>query len=169
MLFSLIVQETTQSIIVRKLASHKRYSRLKKALWEYNKILSSIHLLNLINDHKLRRDLKTARNRTESYHQLQSYIRKVHGGKFRGKSTLENAIWNQSARLIANSIVAYNGIILSKFYNTHKNKEKQIAKISPIAWQHINLAGRYNFKQKRKIPNVKNIIQTLLRNDNFSE
>jgi len=47
LLFSLIMQETTQSIIVRKLASHNRHSRLKKALWEYNKILSSIHLLIL--------------------------------------------------------------------------------------------------------------------------
>lgn len=161
MLFSLVLQETTQSIIVRKLASHKRYGRLKKALWEYNKILRSIHLLNLIDDATLRSHLKTARNRTESYHQLQSRIRRVHGGKFRGRTIAENEIWNQAARLIANCIIAYNGIILSALYETNKGLLKIIKKISPVAWQHINLAGRYTFKEQKKTPNIANITQIL--------
>jgi hypothetical protein len=37
-LLSLIMQENTQAVIIKKLSSHKRYSRLRAALWEYNKI-----------------------------------------------------------------------------------------------------------------------------------
>ena len=73
-LLSLIMQENTQSIIIRKLSSHKRYSRLREALWEYNKVFKSTHVLNLINDVSLRKVIKSARNRTEAYHQLQVHI-----------------------------------------------------------------------------------------------
>ncbi len=37
-LLSLLLQENTQSIIVKKINSSARYGRLKKAFFEYNKI-----------------------------------------------------------------------------------------------------------------------------------
>ena len=160
-LLSLVMQEATQSIIVRKLASHKRYSRLKKALWEYNKILSSIHLLNLINDSELRRNIKSARNRTEAYHQLQSTIRKVHGGRFNGRTIIENEIWNQASRLVANLVISYNSIILNEISKENKNLKEVIAKVSPVAWQHINFTGKYSFKDKTRTPDFDKIISTL--------
>ena len=161
MLLSLIMQETKQSIIVKKLSSHKRYGRLKKALWEYNKILSSIHILNLIDNKELRKHIKTARNRTESFHQLQSKIRKVHGGKFSGKTILENEIWNQAARLVANMTIAYNSIILNDLAKKYPNLKNSIRKISPIAWRHINFTGKYTFKKKKKLFSFDEIVEKL--------
>ncbi|HHI9907284.1 TPA: Tn3 family transposase, partial [Legionella pneumophila] len=75
-LLSLLLQENTQSTIVKKINSSARYSGLKKALFEYNKLLKSIHVLNLIDNVALRKAIRTARNRTEAYHQLQGLIRK---------------------------------------------------------------------------------------------
>ena len=69
-LLSLLLQQNTQSVIIRKLASHKRYSRLQAAFWEYNKIFKSMPMLNLIDDEGKRKVIKTERNRTESYHQF---------------------------------------------------------------------------------------------------
>lgn len=155
------MQETKQSIIVKKLSSHKRYGRLKKALWEYNKILSSIHILNLIDNKELRKHIKTARNRTESFHQLQSKIRKVHGGKFSGKTILENEIWNQAARLVANMTIAYNSIILNDLAKKYPNLKNSIRKISPIAWRHINFTGKYTFKKKKKLFSFDEIVEKL--------
>ena len=63
-LLSLIMQENTQSNIIRKLNSHARYARLKAALFEYNAIFKSIHILNLIDDMRLRKAIRNARNRT---------------------------------------------------------------------------------------------------------
>ncbi|MCP4475096.1 MAG: transposase [Gammaproteobacteria bacterium] len=60
-LLSLILQKNTQAIIVKKLSSHKRYSRLRNALWEYNKILKSTHVLNLIDDIQLRQTIRSGR------------------------------------------------------------------------------------------------------------
>ena len=69
-LFSLLLQENTQSNIVRKINSYARYAGLKKALFEYNALFKSIHVLNLIDNMTLRKAIRAARNRTESYHQL---------------------------------------------------------------------------------------------------
>lgn len=152
-LLSLIMQENTQSNIIRKLNSHARYVRLKAALFEYNKIFKSTHVLNLINDMQLRKVIRTARNRTESYHQLQGIIRKVYSVLFKGKRIVDNRVSAHAVRLVANCIIAYNSIILNAVYEKMlKNGVAQeiideFARISPIAWIHILFTGRYSFKK----------------------
>jgi len=156
-LLSLILQKNTQAIIVKKLSSHKRYSRLRNALWEYNKILKSIHVLNLIDNIQLRKTIRSARNRTESYHQLQRTIRKIYGGAFKGRRKVENAISNQASRLVANLIIAYNAMLLNSIYLRlvesmgEQAAQNIISRISPVAWQHIIFTGRYHFKNYREI------------------
>lgn len=157
-LLSLLLQQNTQAVIIRKLASHKRYSRLQAAFWEYNKIFKSIHVLNLINDERKRKVIKTARNRTESYHQFHRMIRKVFHGAFRGKTIISNATSIQASRLVSNCVIAYNAMILDKLYYRlcatvgGKKAKAILSKISPVAWQHIIFTGRYHFKdQERQI------------------
>lgn len=112
-LLSLLLLENTQSLIVKKINSYARYSNLKKALFEYNKLLKSIHVLNLIDNMSLRKAIRTARKRTESYHQLQGLIRKVYRGMFKGKKIVTNRVSANAVRLVANCIIAYNSIILN--------------------------------------------------------
>jgi TnpA family transposase len=151
-LLSLIMQENTQSNIIRKLNSHARYARLKAALFEYNRIFNSTHILNLIDNMQLRKVIRTARNRTESYHQLQGFIRKIYHGVFKGKKIVDNRVSAHAARLIANCVIAYNSIILNTLYEKMvKEAEQEIidqfCRISPIAWMHILFTGRYSFKK----------------------
>jgi TnpA family transposase len=101
-LLSLIMQENTQGNIIRKLNSHARYIRLKAALFEYNKIFESTHVLNLIDGIQFRKAIRTARNRTEAYHQLQRFIRKVYNEIFKGRKIIDNRVSAYAARLIAN-------------------------------------------------------------------
>lgn len=152
-LLSLIMQENTQSNLIRKLNSHARYVRLRAALFEYNKIFKSTHVLNLIDDMQLRKAIRTARNRTEAYHQLQGFIRKIYHGIFKGKKIMDNRVSAHAARLIANCIIAYNSVILNTVYEKmiHEGASQEIihefTRISPIAWIHILFAGRYSFKK----------------------
>ena len=106
-LLSLIMQENTQSNIIRKLNSHARYAGLKAGLFEYNKIFKSTHILNMIDNMQLRKAIRAARNRTELYHQLQGLIRKIYNGIFKGKKIIGNRISAHAARLIANCVIAY--------------------------------------------------------------
>jgi TnpA family transposase len=153
-LLSLLLQQNTQAVIIRKLSSHKRYCRLQKALWEYNKIFKSTHVLNVVNDTHLRKVIKTARNRTESYHQLQRTIRKVYSGTFKGRKIVSNAISNQASRLVANCIIAYNAMMLDQLYQRlcvtdgEERAKTTMSKISPVAWQHLIFTGRYHFKDQ---------------------
>ena len=159
-LLSLIMQENTQSNIIRKLNSHARHVRLKAGLFEYNKILKSIHILNMINDMDLRKAIRTARNRTESYHQLQGLIRKIYNGVFKGKRTANNRVSAHAARLIANFVIAYNSIILNAVYEkmvrdgVAQEIIEEFIRISPIAWVHILFTGRYSFKKNTGIIDV---------------
>ncbi len=152
-LLSLIMQENTQSNIIRKLNSHARYARLKAALFEYNTIFKSIHVLSLIDDMELRKAIRSARNRTEAYHQLQSNIRKTYNGVFQGKRIVENRVSAHAARLVANCIVAYNSMILNSVYQkmlangVPQRIIDEFTRISPIAWTHALFTGRYSFKK----------------------
>ena len=150
-LLSLIMQENTQSNIIRKLNSHARYARLKAALFEYNAIFKSTHILNLIDDMELRKAIRIARNRTEAYHQLQSNIRKTYNGIFQGKRIVENRVSAHAARLVANCIIAYNSMILNSVYKkmlaagAPQEIIDKFTRISPIAWTHTLFTGRYSF------------------------
>lgn len=64
----------------------------------------------------LRKAIRTARNRTEAYHQLQSLIRKIYSIVFKGRKISNNRISAHAARLVANCIVAYNALILNTVY-----------------------------------------------------
>lgn len=152
-LLSLIMQENTQSNIIRKLNSHTRYIGLKTALFEYNKIFKSTHVLNLIDDMQLRKAIRTARNRTEAYHQLQGIIRKISTGVFKGKKIVNNRVSAHAARLMANCIITYNSILLNFVYEKMVKEGvaqeiiEKFACISPIAWAHLLFTGRYSFKK----------------------
>ena len=152
-LLSLLMQENTQTTLVRKLNTHAGYSSLKKALFDYNEILRSTHVLNMIDNMELRKAIRTARNRTEAYHQLQGALRKIYRGIFKGKKIRSNRISGHAVRLVSNCIIAYNSLILNKVYEkmladgVSQEIIDEFLRISPIAWIHILFTGQYNFKK----------------------
>jgi hypothetical protein len=63
----------------------------------------------------------------------------------------------------------YNAALLLNLYKASNNKEQQaycdlIKRLSPVAWQHINLIGRYEFCQNYKTINIQELIETALVN-----
>mgnify|MGYP007113784769 CR=1 FL=1 len=41
----------------------------------------------------------------------------------------------------------------------------KIIRLSPVAWQHINLIGKYEFYSDRELPNLHEVIQNLISNE----
>ncbi len=157
---SLALKTTTQSIIVRKLSSYSRKNRTKQALWEYNNILQSLHNLKYIDSIFYRQNIQTALNRGESYNQLLKSIPYADGGKFRVKNEEEQKVLNECSRLIANCIIYYNAIILSKLLKISNNTDI-FKRISPIAWQHINLYGKYEFNKPINKIDIDDLLSSL--------
>jgi hypothetical protein len=168
-LLSLLLQENTQSNVIKKLNSYARYASLKKALFEYNNAFKSTHILNLIDRMSLRKAIRAARNRTEAYHQLQGLIRKIYRGVFKGKKIVNNQVSAHAVRLVANCIIAYNSIILNAIYEKmlQEGVSQEIlgkfAKISPIAWIHIAFTGKYNFRKSNGEIDVGTMVSALER------
>jgi TnpA family transposase len=165
-MLSLALKTTTQSIIVGKLSAYARKNRTRRALWEYDNILRSLYLLDYIDSPPLRQNVQRALNRGENYHQLRRTVAYANFGKLRFKTEQEQQIWNECSRLITNCIIYYNAAILSKLLE-HKEATGDthgaalLKQVSPIAWQHINLQGRYEFTKGAEAINLDAIIQEL--------
>lgn len=160
------LKTTTQSTIVRKLSSYARRNRTKKALWEFDNIHMSLYVLEYIDDITLRCNVQRALNRGEAYHQLQRAITHPNGGKFKGSTEYEIAIESDCSRLIANAIIFYNVAMLSKLLERleaegRDNEAALVKRLSPVAWRHINLFGRYEFNGELSVPDLDAIIDNI--------
>jgi TnpA family transposase len=165
-LASLLSHDTTQENVIKILSSHDYKSEVKDALWELNNILKSIHHLKYVDDPAYRRYIRTALNRGEAYHQILGKIMAVGGSDFRGMSELEVEIWNECARLIALIIIYYNMHLLSKLYENALLRNDTAAieflkHLSPVASQHINISGLYEFSEIITDINVDGIVEAL--------
>lgn len=163
---SLALKTTTQNIIIGKLSTYARKNKTRRALWEYDNIIRSLYLLDYVDSPPLRRNVQKALNRGENYHQLCRAVSYANFGKLRFRTEYEQQIWNECSRLITNCIVYYNSTILSNLLSyKEKTGDNQSAemlkKVSPIAWQHINLHGRYEFSKQPEDINMDDIIERL--------
>ena len=64
-------------------------------------------------------------------------------------------------------IIFYNASLLSKIYEyCEKNKMieecESLIRLSPVAWQHINLIGKYEFLSNIELLDLGNIIEQLI-------
>ncbi len=163
---SLALKTTTQSTIVRKLNAFARKNKTRRALWEYDNIIRSLYLLDFIDSPSLRRNVQQAINRGESYHQLRRAVSYANFGKLRFKTEHEQQIWGESARLLTNCIIYYNTMLLSNLLGYQEaagdvQGAALLKHVSPVAWQHINLYGRYEFRKGPETINMNEIVQKL--------
>lgn len=163
-LLSLALKSTTQSIIIGKLSAYARKNKTKRALWEYDNIIKSLYLLNYIDSPPLRQNVQRTLNRGESYHKLKRAVSYANFGKLRFKTEQDQQIWDECSRLIANCIIFYNASLLSNMleYRDREALNSDVLKrISPVAWQHINFYGHYEFNKYPESVNMDAIIQEL--------
>lgn len=111
--------------------------------------------------------IRTTKNRTEAYHQLQGLIRKIYHRVFKGKKRITNQVSAHAVRLVTNSIIAYNAIILNILYEKMQAEGvsqtiiDEFVRISPIAWAHIAFTGKHNFKKSKSGVDLDTMINEL--------
>jgi TnpA family transposase len=165
-ILTLATKETTQSKIIKKLCTY-RQNRTLKAIFEFDKLVRSIYTLKYLMDPNLQQNVHRSQNRIESFHQLRAAISRVNGKKqLIGKTDIEIDVSNQCGRLIANAIVYYNSVLLShileKYQSCNNTKAiEKLKKISPVAWQHIHLLGRYMFYGNKNPVDLEKIVSVL--------
>jgi TnpA family transposase len=163
---SLALKTTTQSIIVGKLSAYARKNKTRRALWEYDNIIRSLYLLEYLDSPPLRQNVQRALNRGENYHQLRRAVAYANFGKLRFRTEHEQHLWGECSRLLTNCIIYYNASILSNLLTFKEARGDAegvalLARVSPVAWQHINWHGRYEFRKPLAAIDMHAIIQTL--------
>lgn len=135
------LKEMTQGTLIRKLCTYTAPNPTRRAVFEFDKLIRSIHTLRYLRDPQLERNVHRSQNRIESYHQLRSTIAQVGGKKeLTGRTDIEIQISNQCARMIANAFIYYNSAILSRLltkYEASGNAKALalITQMSPAAWR----------------------------------
>ncbi len=163
---SLALKTTTQHIIVGKLNAYARKNKTRRALWEYDHIIRSVYMLDYIDSPPLRQHVQRALNRGESYHQLRRAVSYANFGKLRFKTEHEQQLWGECARLLTNCIIYYNATLLSQLA-VYKERLGDVegaallAHVSPVAWQHINFYGHYEFRTTPAVINLEEIVRLL--------
>ncbi len=89
-------------------------------------------------------------NRGESYHKLRRAVAYAYSGRLRVKTELEQQIWAECSRLLANCVICYNACILSELLERAERRgdhelADKIKRVSPVSWKHVNFYGQYEF------------------------
>jgi TnpA family transposase len=161
------LKDMTQGTLIRKLCTYTQPNPTRRAIFEFDKLVRSIYTLRYLRNPQLQRDVQRSQNRLESYHQLRAAIAQIGGKKeLTGKTDIEIEISNQCARLIANAIIYYNSAILSRLLARYGPSPSvkalaMIKKVSPAAWRHIHLNGRYTFRDSRRVIDLDEIVAGL--------
>ena len=161
------MKEMTQSTLIKKLCTYKQEHRTRMALFEFDKLIRSIHTLKYLLDPTIQSNTHRSQNRVEQYHQLRGAIAQAYGKKqLIGRTDIALEVSNQCGRLVANAIIHYNSAILSKLKEKYEAEGNQkslnlLKKISPVAWQHIHFQGHFIFSEEHLI-DLDEIIKQLM-------
>jgi Tn3 transposase DDE domain-containing protein len=84
----------------------------------------------------------------------------------RFKTEHEQQIWGECARLITNCIIYYNTMLLSNVFESKETAgdvegANRLKQVSPVAWQHMNFFGRYEFRKGPEAINMREIVREL--------
>jgi TnpA family transposase len=135
-------------------------------MWELDNIYRTIYILKYVDNLVLRQSVQKVLNRGEGYHQLRRAIAHENAGKLRVDTEEEQNVWNECARLVANAIIFFNSYILTRLLEQMEEQNKtdmvdRIKKVSPIAWGHINLGGRFKLTHQNETINIEQMLARL--------
>jgi TnpA family transposase len=147
---SIYTSEVSPYDVVRMLQRDGHPTALGEAINTYGRIFKSLHVLQLIDDEDLRRDIKGIRNLQEGRHSLAEKV--FHGRKGQLFHRYYEGLEDQLGGLgiVLNCLVLWNTRYIDDALNLLREQgypvlEADMARLSPFISKHINLHGRYSF------------------------
>ena len=127
-----------------------RPTKLAQAVAELGRIDKTIHALTYIDDEAKRRRTLIQLNRGEERHKLARAVFHVKRGELRQRYMEGQEDQLGALGLVVNVIVLWNTLYMNAALEQLQNegfpiKAEDIARLSPLVFDHINLLGRYAF------------------------
>lgn len=142
-----VVQATS---IMRTLQISDRPTKLAQAVAELGRIDKTIHCLTYIDDETKRRRTLTQLNRGEDRHKLASAIFHGKRGELRQRYREGQEDQLGALGLVLNIIVLWNTLYIEAAIQQLQRegfpvRPADVARLSPLMFDHINMLGRYAF------------------------
>ncbi|MBF0391485.1 MAG: Tn3 family transposase [Alphaproteobacteria bacterium] len=136
--------------LMRTLQTNDRPTRLARALEELGRIIKTLYLLAYIDDEAYRRRILNQLNRGEGRHQLARVV--FHGKRGELRQRYREGQEDQLGALgmVVNAIILWNTIYMDAVIDQLRSegfdvRDEDMARLSPLAHEHINMLGRYAF------------------------
>ena len=136
--------------LMRTLQTHDRPTRLARALEELGRIVKTLYMLAYIDDEAYRRRILTQLNRGEGRHQLARTVFHGKRGELRQRYREGQEDQLGALGLVVNAIILWNTIYMDAALEQLRSegfdaRDEDIARLSPLGSEHINVLGRYAF------------------------
>ena len=135
---------------MRTLQTKEWPTRLARALEELGRIVKTLYLLAYIDDEAYRRRILNQLNRGEGRHQLARVV--FHGKRGEPRPRYREGQEDQlgALGLVVNAIILWNTIYMDAAIDQLRVegfdvRDEEVARLSPLVHEHINMLGRYAF------------------------
>lgn len=147
---SLKIGTVHASELIRSLLKSERPSSLAQAIIEAGRINKTLYLLNYIDDEEYRRRILTQLNRGESRHAVARAICHGQRGEIRKRYREGQEDQLGTLGLVTNALVLWNTIYMQAAIDHLRQQsavidENDEARLSPLAYGHVNMLGHYAF------------------------
>jgi TnpA family transposase len=135
---------------LRTLQRGKKPSTLAKAIGELGRVSKTLYLLHYVDDEDYRRRILTQLNRGESRHSLARAVFYGRRGELRQAYREGQEEQLGALGLVVNVLVLWNTYYMDAGLNYVRSLEEEVnpldvARLSPLGHDHINMLGRYHF------------------------
>ena len=140
----------TASVILRKLAAYPRQNGLALALRELGKLERTFFTLQWLQDPELRRRSHVGLNKGEQQNALRRAVFFNRLGEIRERSYENQRHRASGLNLLVAAIILWNTTYLQRAVDHlriqgHHPASGDLAHLSPLGWEHINLTGDYRW------------------------
>jgi TnpA family transposase len=137
-------------VVLQRLANASPADRVAKALTTLGLIVKTIYILRYVHEEDLRRRVQLQLNRGESRHALARWLFFANRGEFRSGDYEE--IMNKASclSLLSNAVLVWNTMAIMKIITQLRAAgenivDEDLARISPLMYQHVIPNGTYHF------------------------
>lgn len=136
--------------IIRTLQIGDRPTRLAQAIAELGRLDKTLHTLRYLDDEAQRRRTLVQLNRGESRHSVARAVFHAQRGELRQRYREGQEDQLGALGLVLNMIVLWNTVYMEAALaqlraDGYPVKEEDVARLSPLLHEHINMLGRYSF------------------------
>ncbi|MHB1872635.1 MAG: Tn3 family transposase [Steroidobacteraceae bacterium] len=147
---------TPAHVVMQRLANANASDRLAGALSQLGRLMKTLHILRYIQEEPMRDAIQLQLNRGEFRHILAKSLFFANWGSFRSGDYEEVMNKASCLSLLSNAVLVWNTVHIGRIVDQlraagHEVKNKDLARVSPLAHAHVIPNGSY-FQSPRRRP-----------------